>query len=452
MPLGNGKNLLEDPEGECLYHLTVPMVVGIVAIMAFNLIDAYYIGLLGAQPLAALAFTVPVTAAVFAINLGFSAGVSAVLARIFGAGNRQLGRRILTHTVLLSVIFLATISVIIQLNMEQVFRLMGAGEALLPLIDDYMSIWLKGVMILVVPMVCNGALRATGDTLSPSFIMSVSAVINGILDPLLIFGLGPFPELGMRGAAFSSVLAWGFSCTAALTIIIRRENLLDLYVPGPSELMDSWRRVLGISIPAALNNLMAPLSMTFIIAMVAQFGDAAVAATGVGARLEPVLMIVVMSMTAGLGVMVGQNHGAGNLYRVRKTVYLAFRFSIFWQLGVATVLILFSSELTGLFTNENEVEGVLQRYLWIQPISFGMLGISMLSISALNALHQPVVAIFVSVVRLFGLTIPLAFLGSMYFGVDGVYGGAALANILIGVGCYFFMKNRLSTLEKPASI
>lgn len=448
---GKAKNLLEDPEAACLYQLTVPMIIGIVAIMAFNLVDAFYIGMLGAKPLAAMAFTVPITAAVFALNLGFSSGTSAVLARIFGRGDRALARRILTHTIILAVLLLGVLSLVGLALIEPMFRAMGADEQLLPLIEEYMSVWLMGIMVLVVPMVSNGALRASGDTKSPSFIMSVSALINGVLDPLLIFGLGPFPELGMKGAALSSVLAWGFSCTAALTILIRRENLIEFALPTVNKLLDSWRQVLRIAMPAALNNLMAPIAMMIIIALVAQFGEAAVAATGVGARLEPVLMIVVMSLTASVGVMVGQNHGAGKLQRVRKTVQLGFRFALIWQLGVAVLLILFSSVFAGLFTDEPAVEEVLKRYLWIQPISFGFLGVSMLSISILNALHQPSVAILISVLRLFGLTVPFAYAGALLVGVEGVYMGAALANIIIGVFSYFLMKDRLNKLEQTKS-
>ena len=445
------KNLLEDPEGLCLYQLTVPMVIGIVAIMAFNLIDAFYIGMLGSKQLAAMAFTVPITGGVFALNLGFSSGTSAVLARIFGAGDRPLARRIITHAIFLSILVLGTISLIGLAYIEPIFRAMGASEEHLPYIQEYMSVWLMGAMVLVVPMVSNGALRASGDTKSPSFIMSVSALINGILDPLLIFGIGPFPELGMKGAALSSVFAWAFSCTAALTILIRRENLIEFVMPTVTKLMDSWRRVLTIAMPAALNNLMAPIAMTVIISLVAQFGEAAVAATGVGARLEPMLMIVVMSMTASVGVMVGQNHGAGKLHRVRRIIHLSFRFALMWQVGVAILLVLFSSFLAKLFSDEQAVAEVLTRYLWIQPVSFGMLGVSMLSIAALNALHQPMVAILISVLRLFGLMLPFAYLGATLYGVEGVYMGAALANIIIGGFSYFLMMERLNKLETSGS-
>ncbi|MBL4607677.1 MAG: MATE family efflux transporter [Pseudomonadales bacterium] len=447
--LGKANKLLEDPEGLCLYRLTMPMIIGIVAIMAFNLIDAYYIGMLGAKPLAAMAFTVPITAAVFALTLGLSSGTSAVLARIFGRGDRPLARRILTHTILFAILLLGTLSLVGLALIDPIFRAMGADDQLLSLIREYMSVWFLGITVLVIPMVSNGALRASGDTKSPSFIMSVSALINGILDPLLIFGLGPFPEMGMKGAALSSVLAWTFSCIAALTILIRRENLIEFALPTVSKLLDSWAQVFRIAMPAVLNNLMAPIAMLVIISVVAQFGEAAVAATGVGARLEPALMIVVMSMTAGVGVMVGQNHGAGKLHRVRKTAQIGFRFVFVWQLGLAVLLILFSSVLAGVFTDEKAVEEVLKRYFWIQPISFGMLGVSMLSISILNALHQPSIAILISVFRLFGLTIPFVYLGAMLRGVEGVYMGAALANIIIGIFSYFLMRDRLNKLQQP---
>ena len=441
------RDILSDPVGYSLYRLTMPMLIGIVAIMAFNLVDAYYIGLLGAQELAALAFTLPITSAIFALNLGLSAGSSVVLARIFGRGDRALARRITTHSILLSIVVVGSVGVLGLFFIDPVFKTLGVDETMLPLIHQYMSIWLSGVVFLVIPMVSNGVLRASGDTRAPSFIMSVSALINGILDPMLIFGIGPFPELGLQGAALSTLVAWLFSCVAALTILIRREKLVDFALPELALLKDSWLRVIKIALPAMLNNLMAPAAMTVIIALVAQFGESAVAATGVGARLEPMLMIVVMSMTAGVSVMVGQNHGAGNLERVREVVKIGFRFAFVWQLGVAILLFLSSSWLANLFSEKKAIAEVLEVYLWIQPLSFGMLGIATLSISILNALQQPVIAILISVVRLFVLSIPLSYLGASLFGIVGVYLGAAIANVLIGILSYFLLRSRLRALE-----
>jgi len=442
------QNLLVDPVGLCLYRLTVPMMIGIVAVMGFNLVDAYYIGLLGAHELAALAFTLPITASIFALNLGLSSGTSAILAHIFGQNDKALARRIITHSLMFSVLILGGLAGAGYFAIEPLFTALGAGPELMPYIRQYMSVWLLGIVFLVIPMVSNGALRASGDTRSPSFIMSVSAFINGILDPLLIFGLGPFPELGIKGAALSSVCAWMFSSCAALTILIRREKLIDFSLPTLTLMKDSWSRLFTIALPAILNNLMAPLAMAMIVALVAQFGADAVAATGVGARLEPVVMIVVMSMTSAVGVMVGQNHGAGHLQRVREVVRISFRFAVVWQVGFAALLVLCSSYIASVFSASEGIAAVLQRYLWIQPISFSLLAVAMLAISILNSLHQPLVAILISVVRLFGLMLPLAYVGAMVYGVTGVYLGAATANILIGILSYLLMQQRLRLLDE----
>lgn len=442
------QNLLVDPIASCLYRLSMPMIVSMIALMGFNLLDAYYIGLLGRHELAALAFTLPITSGVFALNLGLSAGVSAILSRIFGQKDRDLARRLITHSLFYSVMILGAFSVSAYFAIDLIFPALGASEELMPFIRQYMSVWLLGIVFLVIPMVINGALRASGDARSPSFIMSVSALINGIVDPLLIFGLGPFPQLGMQGAALSSVCAWVFSATAALLILIRRENLLDFSWPSASLLKDSWQRLFTIALPAILNNLMAPVAMTLLVALVAQFGPDAVAATGVGARLEPLILIVVMSMTSAVGVMVGQNLGAGQLVRVRRVVRTGFGFAVAWQLGLGLLMALFAATIASAFSESAGVAHVLQHYLWIQPLSFSMLAVAMLSVSILNAMHQPLLGILVSVVRLFGLMLPFAYLGSMVWGVTGVYLGAALANVLIGLLSYLLMQQRLRLLDE----
>lgn len=441
-------NLLIDPIAACLYRLSMPMIVSMVALMGFNLIDAYYIGLLGRHELAALAFTLPITSSVFALNLGLSSGVSAILSRIFGQKDRGLAKRVITHSLFYSVIILGAFSVSAYFAIDWIFPALGAGQELMPFIRQYMSVWLLGIVFLVIPMVINGALRASGDARSPSFIMSVSAVINGIIDPLLIFGLGPFPKLGLQGAALSSVCAWIFSATAALFILIRREKLLDFSKPSWPLLQDSWRRLFTIALPAILNNLMAPVAMALLVALVAQFGPDAVAATGVGARFEPLVLIVVMSMTSAVGVMVGQNLGASQLDRVRAVVRTGFGFAVLWQMGVGVVLALSASVLATAFSDSDGVAQVLKHFLWIQPVSYSMLAVAMLSVSILNAMHQPMLGILVSAVRLFGLMLPCAYLGGLLMGVTGVYLGVAVSNAVIGLLSYLLMKQRLRLLDE----
>ncbi len=184
------------------------MVFGLVAILAFNLVDTFFISLLGTDALAAVSFTFPITFAVNCITMGIGVGISTGVARLLGQNAQINAARLSGHGLLLAVILVIGASALGLATIDPLFRLLGAHDNLLPLIHDYMSVWYLTIPLLVIPMAGNSAIRATGDTKTPAKIMVVAGFINGLLDPLLIFGLGPVPALGVKGAAIASAISW----------------------------------------------------------------------------------------------------------------------------------------------------------------------------------------------------------------------------------------------------
>ncbi|HET8706687.1 MAG TPA: MATE family efflux transporter, partial [Pseudomonadales bacterium] len=233
--------LTRGPIAPTLSGLAIPTFFGIITILSFNLVDTYFVGLLGTIPLAAISFTLPVAFTVMNLAMGLGIGTSASLARLIGSGRIEEARRFTTHALLLSVVLVVALAICGILTIDSLFKALGAEAHLLPIIRDFMTIWYAGVGFLVIPMVGNAAIRATGDTRTPSKIMAVAGVMNGIFDPILIFGWGPFPELGVKGAAIATVIAWMFSCAASIWILYYREKLLDLSFPKMGELIESWK-------------------------------------------------------------------------------------------------------------------------------------------------------------------------------------------------------------------
>ena len=217
--------LTEGPVGRTLLGLALPMIWGMFSIIAFNLTDAYFVGKLGTAPLAAISFTFPVVMTVGSITIGLGVGTCSVLSRAIGEGDHRKVQRLATDSLILSLLVVGFFILVGILTIDPLFEAMGADSETLPLIREYMSIWYFGMMFLVVPMVGNNALRASGDTINPSIIMTVSALINVILDPILIYGLGPFPRLEIKGAAMqrSSPRMSMASCPLAIPCIIARE-------------------------------------------------------------------------------------------------------------------------------------------------------------------------------------------------------------------------------------
>ncbi|MEL7309508.1 MAG: MATE family efflux transporter, partial [Pseudomonadota bacterium] len=212
-------DLLNSPILPTLKKMTIPMIFGMITLMMFNLVDTFFISLLGTEPLAAVSFTFPVTFTVISLAIGLGIGTSAVIARALGSDKLDEARFDASMSLLVSVVMVFSLSVVGYLLIEPIFKLLGAGEQVLPLIHDYMSVWFLGSVFLITPMVGNSVLRASGDTKTPSIVMGGAGLINAILDPMLIFGFGPIPALGIQGAAIASVIAWSVAVVIILYIL-----------------------------------------------------------------------------------------------------------------------------------------------------------------------------------------------------------------------------------------
>lgn len=285
--------------------------------MMFNLVDTFFISMLGTEELAAVSFTFPVTFTVISLAIGLGIGTSAVIAKALGANKVEEAKFDATIALLLSAVMVFLLSLFGFLMIEPIFKLLGAHAEVMPHIYDYMSIWFLGSVFLITPMIGNSVLRASGDTKTPSIIMGAAGLINAILDPLLIFGIGPFPELGVQGAAIASVIAWSVAVGIIFYLLAVKKRLLSVS-PGEQGVMQAVKKILKIGFPAAGANMLTPIAMAVMTAIVATYGPEAVAAFGVGSRIESIASLVVLALSMTLPPFVSQNYGAQNYQRVTE--------------------------------------------------------------------------------------------------------------------------------------
>jgi len=434
--------------GSTLTKLTFQMLVGILGIHTFNLVDTFFVGQLGANELAAMGFTFPVILVVNSIALGLGIGASAVISRAIGEGNQYRVQRLTTDALFLSFI-IVTIFVIIGLfTIEPIFRQLGASPEILILIKSYMKIWYIGMPFVVIPMVGNNAIRATGDTKTPSLIMITAVLVNITLDPLFIFGYGPFPRLELVGAATATVIARAITFTLALWILYRREKMISLAIPQIKEMLNSWKKILYIGLPAAGTTLIMPVSAGIVTRLVSTYGVASVAGFGVASRVEMFSLAIIGALSSVLTPFVGQNWGAQKQYRVQKGVKFSFLFSLGWGLIVFTVFVLAAKPIAQIFNDNPEVVATTSLYLIIVSVSYGLLGSLMLSASTFNALNKPLHSSLVMIIRLFVLYVPLAFIGARFFQITGIFGASALANLISGLLAILWIRKTISYIKE----
>lgn len=434
-------DLLNDPVGPTLKKMTVPMIYGMVLLMTFNLVDTFFVGLLGTQPLAAISFTFPITFTVISITIGLGIGTSAIIARLLGRGETQEARLTATAALYMAAFVVAIVSLLGYFSSDFIFGLLGASEELMPLIHDYMDIWYLGSIGLIGPMIGNAILRASGDTKTPSIIMGSAGLVNAILDPIFIFGFGPIPAMGIQGAAIATTISWFFGLGLIIYLLAFKRKLIDLVIPNVSAFIQHSKNILNIGLPAAGANMLTPLAAAVMTAIVARYGEAAVAAFGVGSRIESIACLVVLALSMTLPPFISQNFGAGNMRRVEQGYKTAVKFVIVWQVFIYIILLLTATWIADIFANEESVADMIKLFIWILPLGYGLQGIIILTNSSFNALHKPMVALWLSVVRLFVCYVPMAYIGSLLYDIEGFFIGALLGNVVMaGISYSLFSK------------
>lgn len=433
MSESNRHKLVEGSVRESLIRMTTPMIFGMLMMFTFNIVDTLFISFLGTEPLAAVSFTFPVAFTIMSMAIGLGIGASAVVAKHLGRGDVERAKEAATVINYISLSMASLMVVLCWIFLDDIFRLLGASDELLVLIRQFMVVWLPGSLLIVCMMIGNSILRANGNTKTPSMLMAFAGFSNAVLDPILIFGLGPFPALGIQGAAWATVISWALAFAYLYHLLIFKLEIISKHLPSAEVMTTSGREMLRIGIPAAGANMITPLSAGIMTAIAAGFGNNAVAALGVGGRIEPIATLLVLAMSMSLPPLISQNFGAGKPQRVAEAYRLAIRFVLVWQLFVYGALALAAPFIAEVFSDDAEVVSTIRLFLWIMPLGYGMQGVIILTNSSLNALHQPMSALWLSMARFFVFYVPLAWLGSVYYGLWGFFVGAVLGNLLMGL-------------------
>ncbi len=429
----NYNKLLDGPMGSVLARMSAAMMIGMLGVEAFNITDTFFVSRLGTLPLAAMSFTFPVVMVVGGLATGIGVGASAVLSRLLGKGEKEEVRLMTTSALLLGLILVAMLVLLGLATIRPLFTLLGASAETLPLIEQYMSIWYVGVMFLVIPMIGNNAMRATGDTLSPSIIMIADVSLNIILDPIFIFGWGSFPAMGIEGAALATVLSRALAMAVSLYILGAKKKMIHIGIPEFTYLKYAWKTILKLAVPVAAARMLMPLAWGALMRMVAWNGTAVVAGFGTAMRIEHMFVIPIMSVGMSLVPFVGQNLGAGNFSRIELAGRWTSLFSVLWGIACALLLFVAAEPVAGIFSTDPAVIEALTLILYISPISYGFKGLGGIASNSMNGLGLSLSSLMIMILRFFALILPLSFVGVKLYGFTGLLVGLASAEVITGI-------------------
>jgi putative MATE family efflux protein len=425
-------NYLDSPIGKTLFLKSLPVFLGIFASIAYNLVDTFFVAKLGTRELAAMSFCFPVVMIILNIMMGVSVGVNSLASRALGENQEGRAIEISQRGLQFSIFLAGAISTVGLLTMDPLFTLLGVDKDLMPLVREYMVVWYAGSVFWSLSVVGSSIFRAKGNVFYPSLVLILGAIVNTILDPILIFGWGPIPSLGVKGAAITTVFGNAISAYLILSKLSKEEKIpfSSLFKSVDFSLM---RKILVIAAPTALASSLPPVSTAFTNWMLVVYGNAAVAANSIAMRIETVPFMAIFALSSVLASFIGQNWGAKNMFRVQEALKKSFLFSYLLGLVSAAFLFIYRQSVSAVFDSSPQVIEITGLYFSLVPITYGLLGSVFLTTHALNAIGRSVSGNLLSVSRLVIIYFPLTYVLNFYFSVGGIFAARLIANSIVGI-------------------
>jgi putative MATE family efflux protein len=366
--------MLHAPVLATLCTLALPNMMMMSAQALANFLESYFVGLLGVAELAGVALVYPLIMLMQMLSAGaIGGGISSAIARALGAGNRDEAEAVALHAVLIALAAGGLSTAALLLGGRAVYGAMGGhGEALAAALA-YSNVVFTGAVFLWLLNALASILRGTGNMALPAGVATAGVPILLIASPILIFGFGPVPPLGIRGAALALVVYYVAGSAMLLAALLRGHGGLRLTL-APRLRRAIFRTILGVGGPAAVNSTMTNLAVGVATSFVGGLGIHLLAGFGLGIRLEYLLIPIVFGIGAAMIPMIGMNVGAGNLRRAREVAWAgAFvAAGVTGVLGIAAAL--FAAQWIGLFTNDLVAIAGGAAYLRIAAPAYGLIG------------------------------------------------------------------------------
>ncbi|OZG75168.1 MATE family efflux transporter [Hahella sp. CCB-MM4] len=440
-------------QGSIMRHIlvmTLSSTVGLLSLFLVDLVDMYFLSLLGQQELAAaVGFAGTLLFFLTAISIALSIGMGAKVSQSLGQQRLEKARQYCVHTLIFSFLFSLAVVIPVWLESDTLLRFLGADGRTLELAIVYTHILLPSTPILAMSMGLASALRAAGDPRRSMYAIAAGGVANAILDPILIFGL----DMDIAGAAWSSFIARFVILGIAGTYVIMRHGLITS--PNWSEWWTDIRSLATVSGPAMLTNLATPVGSSYVMKTMAEFGDDAVAGAAIIGRIVPVAFCGLFALSGAVGPIIGQNMGAGDYYRVRHTLGDASKFIAGYVMVVWAILFFLSDFIISSFDASGDARHLINQYcLWIAP-GFFFNGLLFVANASFNNTNSAYLATLFNFSRAFLGTIPFVALLSNQFGAVGVLIGEIAGGVMFGtlaMGTAVYRANHLtrSMVEKEA--
>ncbi len=429
-------NIMEE-----LLILGLPVMFANLVQTLYNLVDAFWLGKVGKAALSAPTITFNVVFVIIAFSMGVSVGGSTLVAQYTGAKMDRDAAKSAGTTITMMLALGTLFAIVGYFITPAVLKLLHTpADAYAPTMRYMRTIFL-GLPFMFGYMSFQGIVQGRGNTITPMKIITFSLLLNAVLDPLLIFGIG-FPEMGVTGAALATDLARVLALYLGFRYLFSDKSEIRLTV---KDLGINWKivgKIFKIGLPLSVGQMATSLGFTLLISIVNLFGSAVVSAFGIGNRIISLLNMPAMGFSQAATVMVGQNLGADNVDRAEQTVWTAVKVIAVVLFSGATLTFFFAGSIVKFFINDPEVIKVGTNLFRIASYSVPFFGIMFAFSAAFSGSGHTTPILVLNTTRLWGIRIPLAYYWALKknIGPNGIFYAMVVSNIIIAFAAYLWFR------------
>ena len=402
---------------------SVPMLVGNLLQIGYSIVNMMWVGkMVGADAVGATAVSAPLVFIMLALVNGLTLATTILVSQHYGARDHASVARVVSNSFALTLFVGIAITILGILSCDLLLRMMDTPAEIFAMASSYLKITILGFVLTYYINLVVAILRGIGDTVTPLIFQAIGLAINAILDPLMIIGIGPFPRLGLNGAAWASMIALGIAFALALIYLNRKGHVAAI---NPRRFRLDWgitRKLLQIGLPSAIQQSLVSIGSAFITTFVNGYGASAIAAFGAAGRIDAVAFMPAMTMSMSASALAGQNIGARRPERIREVFWWGVLMTSLITIAVSLCAVLLRRPLLSFFVDDPQVLDIGAAYLRIEGASYILFAVMFISNGIINGSGHTLMTMVFTLVSLWMVRVPLsAVLTRTPLGITGIW-------------------------------
>lgn len=432
------KLALEGSILQWLLKLALPILIGNLLQSAYQFVDAYWVGRLGKEAVAAVSISWPIIFLIIALWTGFSMAGTILISQYAGAKNKAMINKSASQTILITIIISIILWLIGFSQVENILHYMSIDSSVSDQATTFMQITFLGISFTFIFSIVQSILRGIGEVKVPMYIIIGTVILNFILDPLFILWRGPIPALGVKGAALATLGTQGLATGIGLILLF--QGHYDIKLQRKDFQPDFWfiKKILWLGFPSSLEMAIRALGMVVMTSLIAGFGTIALAGFGAAGNIFQLIFIPTLGLSIATSTMVGQNLWAKQYERASNIAKTSATVAFISLTTLGIFIFILAPHLIQIFMHDDyEVIAMGTNFLRISALSFGVMGIQFALTGVFRAAGNTILTLILGIISMFIIQFPIAYLLSYHteLWIHGIWWSYAIVNIFMAIIC-----------------